>query len=146
MARFIVPIDPRGSFLVNVTFDNHPAVKAKLKEEGLPIPASINVLAVIDTGATMCLLPSPLIGRLGLPTMSEQRQTVITAGGTHLSKSYYGSIRLTDEPGIEAEYAKITVFEPNEELPFQAILGMGVLAKWRFSYRPDERRLIIEFP
>lgn len=103
-------------------------------------------MAVIDTGATMCLLPPPLIGQLGLPTMSEKRQPIITAGGTHLSKSYYGSVHLTEEPNIAAEYAKITAFEPEEQLPFQAILGMGVLSKWGFSYRPDERKLVIEFP
>jgi hypothetical protein len=146
LARLIVPIDPRGTFLVNETFDNHPAVKTKLQQKGLPIPGPINVLAVIDTGATMCLLPAPLIGQLGLPTISEKRQTVITASGSHLSRSYFGSVRLTEEPLIEAEYARITVFEPNEELPFQAILGMGVLSKWGFSYRPDQRSLTIESP
>jgi aspartyl protease family protein len=103
-------------------------------------PGSLNgveVVFLVDTGATTTALPGQLARRVGLETIGEGRSN--TAGGVVDTKLARASLKL--DGGIEATNLVVAVIDT---LNGQPLLGMDVLGK--LVLRQQANMLRIEAP
>jgi clan AA aspartic protease len=95
---------------------------------------SVEVEAVIDTGATMVVLPKNLVQELGLEKIEDVR--VKYADGRVERKEMYGVVRLE----LKGRVGNFDVLAENEES--QPLIGQIVLERLDLIIEPSTRKLI----
>jgi len=95
---------------------------------------SVEVEAVIDTGATMVVLPKNLVQELGLEKIEDVR--VKYADGRVERKEVYGVVKLE----LKGRVGNFDVLAENEEA--QPLIGQIVLERLDLIIEPSTRRLI----
>jgi clan AA aspartic protease len=95
---------------------------------------SVEVEAVIDTGATMVVLPKNLVQELGLEKIEDVR--VKYADGRVERKEVYGVVRLE----LKGRVGNFDVLAENEEA--QPLIGQIVLERLDLIIEPSTRKLI----
>ena len=95
---------------------------------------SVEVEAVIDTGATMVVLPKNLVNELGLEKIEDVR--VKYADGRVERKEVYGVVKLE----LKGRVGNFDVLAENEEA--QPLIGQIVLERLDLIIEPSTRKLI----
>ena len=133
------------AFVVEVRVDNISAVKAKLVQEGKPVPPPLTVQALVDTGASTCAATDRIISALALPSKNDVSREIMTAGGPIRSRQYFAALHLFLASDIRVGYATLCRYDFSRA-PFDLILGMTALMRWNFSYARVDQKLVIEVP
>ena len=146
MGRVTIPFHPDNlAFVVEVQVNNTAAVRAKLAQEGKPVPEPMTIQALVDTGASTCAATDRLIAELCLPSRSDETREIMTAGGAIQSRQYFAELHLTEAPDIRVGYTTLCRYDFTGA-PFDFIIGMSALMRWNFSYARVEQKLTIQFP
>jgi len=95
---------------------------------------SVEVEAVIDTGATMLVLPKSLVKELSLEKIEDVR--VKYADGRVETKEVYGVVKLE----LKGRVGNFDVLAENEEA--QALVGQIVLERLDLIIEPSTRQII----
>jgi clan AA aspartic protease len=95
---------------------------------------SVEIEAVIDTGATMVVLPKNLVRELGLEKIEDVK--VKYADGRVERKKVYGVVRLE----LKGRIGNFDVLAENEEV--QPLIGQIVLERLDLIIEPSTRKLI----
>lgn len=95
---------------------------------------SVEVEAVVDTGATMMVLPKNLIDKLGLEKVEDVR--VKYADGREEIKGIYGVVKLE----LKGRTGNFDVLAENEGI--QPLIGQIVLERMDLIIDPSTRKLI----
>ncbi len=107
----------------------------KLKVANLLDPAkSVTVEAIVDTGATMLVLPQDVVNSLGLEKVEEVR---VKYANNHVeTKEIYGVVRLE----LKGRIGNFDVLAENEGS--QPLIGQMVLERLDLVIEPSTRRVI----
>lgn len=107
----------------------------KLKVANLLDPAkSVTVEAIVDTGATMLVLPQDVVNSLGLEKVEEVR---VKYANNHVeTKEIYGVVRLE----LKGRIGNFDVLAENEGS--QPLIGQIVLERLDLVIEPSTKRVI----
>jgi clan AA aspartic protease (TIGR02281 family) len=97
-------------------------------------------LLLVDTGADYVVLPSSLIGQLGLAPEGLRQQQVQTANGpTDAALGTLPAVWLKDQriAGIEVAFIE------DSRLGGNALLGMSLLGRFRVTIDDEQGRLVL---
>jgi hypothetical protein len=108
-----------------------------LQKAGQPVPPSIPVRALIDTGASSTCIDSSLVGPLGItPTGTIPIHTPTTGGVPHVANQYDVGLMIPGGP-TDPPLVQITLPVTDHALAvqgIQALIGRDVLAQCLLSY------------
>jgi len=123
-----------GAFIeVSIT---HPrVVQEKLKELGKNVPATVNVRALIDTGASSSVITPKVAEKLKLIQTGYQKVTSVQDEQDR--PVYYGMILFPWGSGKEIPIVSCPLRN------FDCLLGRDILMHWLFTYNGPDGSIII---
>ncbi|MDE3095308.1 MAG: hypothetical protein KGK07_04810 [Chloroflexota bacterium] len=137
-ARLLAVSGPTIPVAVGVT----PALADLLEKEGRAPPAAIAGRALIDTGASLCMIDESVIGALGIPPFGYQN--VAGATGASNQATYPASLSF---PGTPIPNITFTDFigGPLTQLGILALIGRNVLAQFVLVYNGPGGHVSLSF-
>lgn len=116
-------------------------IHVRIRPEGLQAP----LLAILDTGAPWCVLPSELVELSGHPPIDEEDQRLLTKDGRFTGKLYRVAITLLADEGESIEVESTVFSSPEWNGP--VFIGYnGLLERIRFALDPPNRHLYFGLP
>ncbi len=128
---------------VELELDNIASVKAMLQQQGRPVPPPMRIMALVDTGASVCAASPNVVRALRLPSQNVARQQIMTAGGPMQSQTYCAALHIPALPTLKADFVRLNQFNLSGT-PFDFIIGMNVLMRWSWSYDRATQKLILD--
>lgn len=127
--------DPRRGLCIPATIMLTPGHVQALRRANLPPEPPLDVVALIDTGASACALDRRVIGRLGLRQVNVvEVHSPTTEGAAERRRTYDGCLVL-DPRGPEPLHLGLEFIEASfQPQGFDLLLGRDALCECRLSY------------
>ena len=114
-------------------------LEKKYREEGKEIPPPVIVNALIDTGATSCVIKKEIPGKLGLQPVGEAQ---VTTPSDESVKCLTYFMRMII-PSHDLAYEGTFIAEPLEGQPISCLIGRDVLKESILIYIGSENQFTL---
>ena len=143
MPHFTMPIGPEGPLLNAVVAVSEPKKQA-LEAAGLPVPPQVVIRALVDTGASCCLLDPSVVTSLGLTPTGVAQVKTPTTGNATVSSPQYDIMLLIPGSTLQhppAIFPALPVVTAELLVPqgFHALIGRDLLADCVLVYNGATR-------
>ena len=116
--------------LLDIYFSVPEELEKKLKQEGKPIPEPIHCKALIDTGASNCVIQTEIPKKLGLNPTGE---ITMTTPSCQSCKCYTYFLRMTILPQ-QIVYEGVFTSAPLKGQEIEGLVGRDALSQSHFTY------------
>lgn len=137
-ARLLAAAGPTIPVAIGVT----PAHAAFLQGEGKTPPPAVSGLALIDTGASLCMVDESVIGQLGIPAFGYQN--IAGATGSSTQATYAASLSFPGTPIPNITFADF-VGSPLGQLGILVLIGRNVLSGFVLVYNGPGGHVSLSF-
>jgi hypothetical protein len=142
------PIQAEGA-LVDVELGWSASRVRQLRAALRPVPSPVRAKALLDTGAEMTCVDSPLIQMLGLPFGGTVTANVPAHGGVQFLAIHDASLIIFHPSGNPPDnllVRDLSVLDLSlAALGYQVLIGRDVLAKCRFAYDGPKSRFRLAY-
>jgi predicted aspartyl protease len=145
MSRIEGPIDTSGA-VISVRIEVSPRQAFALRQRGRPVPIGVDILAVVDTGASCSVLDEQIIRRLSLAPLGRVSIHTPSTGQAYVQRgSYLASIILgAGEPG-RIEFVSRVIESELASQGFLALIGRDVLSRCILTFDGPADRFVLEY-
>jgi len=134
-AVFHGKMDADWGDLVNIRIEVTPEQAADLLKAGLPVPAPITAVGLLDSGASTTMFDETIAPMMGLPAIGTSGYLAGGGGGAVIPSNYYSAIiTCMDEPMISTPLKVIGEIIGQKGLPFQVLLGRDFLQHFGYTH------------
>jgi hypothetical protein len=147
MPHFSLTITPMAGPLLDFWIGVSAPRAEALRKAGQPVPASIQVRGLVDTGASCTNVDPTILAQLGVvPTGPVPVHTPSTkAGAPHMANQYDVSIMLA-HPKVNWQVHALAVLESSlAHQGIHALIGRDILANCLFTYDGQGNTFCLSF-
>ncbi len=145
MPQLTFPITSVG-LCVDVKVNLDGATLGALHSAGRPMPASIQVKGLIDTGSDVSAVAPSILQQLAVPVHSQR--TTLGIGGNMLVRLFNAALFIFDSHQYHLPWLaqpNLLVMELPSGLPFEVLIGMDVLLSCKMVADGPVRQFMLEF-
>lgn len=138
--KVLIPIQPRiilqnGGPIIPVAITHPKSVAEELLKEGKQVP-TIQVRALIDTGAFSCVISPKVAKQLNLVQTGFQKITSVN--NEEEQPAYFARIQFG-----WGKFKEVQVVSCPIKGPFDVLIGRDILVHWNFTYNGKDGYIVI---
>ena len=142
------PTSHSGKLIINLYVGVGEILADILKADGEKLPASIELLAVVDTGAEMTVIEERFLEKLGLPPLGQLEVNTVSSGSEPVVSNIYAvEIALAgDVTGVLSANLQVVAATDLSRLGVQMLLGRDVLRRLVLNYDGPASEFTLRVP